>query len=178
MPDLSEFLTSRLRLRPFRPEDLPFIQRYALREYFWKFLPLEPQTPESVKSFLERRLDDVWGHGSYCCAVELIEASHLIGTVRVAVTDAKHRSGDVGFALNDEFSGKGYMTEAVSRVLQIGFEELGLNRIWATADVSNTASWRLMERVGMQREGLLRQDKLVRGAWRDSYFYSILNSDT
>jgi len=178
MPDRPEFLTPRLRLRPFRPEDLPFVQRYALREYFWEFLPLEPQTPESVHSFLERRLEDVWGDGSYCCAVELIEAAHLIGTVRVGVTDAKHRGGDVGFALNDEFSGNGYMTEAVRRALQVGFQELGLHRIWATAEVANSASWGLMERVGMQREGLLRQDKLVRGSWRDSYLYSILGSDT
>ncbi len=177
MTDQSEFLTPRLRLRPFRADDLPALQRYALREYFWRFLPLEPQTTESVKSFLDRRLEDVWGDGGYCCAVELMEADHVIGSVRIAVTDAAHRSGDLGYALNDEFSGMGYMTEAVNRVLQVGFQELGLHRVWATADVENTSSWQLMERVGMQREGLLRQNKLMRGSWRDSYLYSILDSD-
>ncbi len=177
MVEQSEFLTPRLRLRPNQADDLPFLERYALREYFWRFLPLEPQTPESVKLFLGQRMEDDWGNGSYHCAVELAEAGHLIAAVRIAMTDNVHRCGSVGYALNDEFSGVGYMTEAVVRVLQIGFQELGLHRIWATADIENTASWRVMERVGMQREGLLRQDKQVRGSWRDSYLYSILDSD-
>lgn len=117
------------------------------------------------------------GDGGYCCAVELIEEGRLIGTARISVADATHRSGDIGYALNDEYSGKGYMSEAVHRILQIGFNELGLHRVWATADVQNTASWRLMERVGMQREGQLRQSRLVRGKWRDSYIYSRLTVD-
>lgn len=178
MTQHSEFLTPRLRLRRFRPEDLPFLQKYAVREYFWRFLPLDQQTPESIELYLDRRLEDDWGNGEYCCAVELIEAQHLIGTVRIATANTKHRSGDIGYALNHEYSGNGYMTEAVNRILQVGFQVLDLHRIWAVADVENTASWRLMERVGMLREGMLRQDKLVRGTWRDSYLYSILASDT
>ena len=67
------------------------------------------------------------------------------------------------------------MTEAVQRIVQAGFEELDLHRVWATADIANSASWRLLDRVGMQREGHLRQHKRVRGEWRDSYLYSILN---
>lgn len=173
----SEFLTPRLRIRRFRPEDLSSLQRYVLRECFWRFLPLEPQTAESVKLFLDQRLEDAWGDGEYCCAVELTETKHLIGTVRVSVANICHRSGDIGYALNDEFSGNGYMTEAVNRMLQVGFQELGLHRIWAVADVENTASWSLMERVGMQREGTLRHDKLIRGSWRDSFLYSTLTSD-
>ncbi len=175
---MPEILTPRLRLRPFRQDDLPFLEQYALRECFWRFLPLEPQSSQSVKSFLDQRLEDVWGKDSYCCAVELTEVGHLIGTVRVSVTSAKDHNGDIGYALNDEFSGKGYMTEAVRQILKTGFQEFSLHRIWAIADVDNTASWQLMERVGMQREGRLRQHELIRGSWRDSYLYSILDSDT
>lgn len=177
MADNLDFETPRLRLRPFRQDDLPYLQKYVLREHFWRFLPLQPQTPESIRSFLDERLRDAWGDGSYHCAVELAEVGHLIGTARVGVDDATNRSGHLGYAINDEFSGNGYMTEAVQQLLQTGFHEFGLHRIWAYADVENTASWRLMERVGMLREGLLRQDKLVRGSWRDSYLYSILEGD-
>ncbi len=173
----SEFLTARLRLRPFRSEDLSYLLDYASREYFWRYLPLEPQTPDSVREFLDQRLKDVWGDGSYHCAIELADRAHLIGTVRVAVTDSRHHSGDIGYALNEDFSAKGYMTEAVTAILRVGFRELGLHRIWATADVGNIASWAVMERVGMQREGLLRHHKKIRGAWRDSYLYSILAGD-
>ena len=83
----------------------------------------------------------------------------------------------MGYALDSDYLGRGYMTEALKRVLTMGFDDLELHRIWATADVENARSWRLMERVGMVREGLLREDKLVRGRWRDSYMYSILASD-
>ncbi|WP_366523146.1 GNAT family N-acetyltransferase [uncultured Tateyamaria sp.] len=148
-----------MRLRPFRPDDFQCLQEYALRECFWRFLPLERQTPDSVRLFLDKRLEEEWGVDGYHCAVELIDEQRLIGTVRIAVKDAKNCSGDVGYALNEFFWGEGYMTEAVQKILQVGFNELCLQRIWATADVANTASWRLMERVGMQREGRLRQHK-------------------
>ncbi len=172
-----EFLTQRLRLRPFKPDDLEHLEAYVLREHFWRYLPLEPPTPHSVRRFLEDRLADSWGEGGYCCAVELCAVGHLIGTARISVTSAAHGSGDMGYALNDDFSGQGYATEAVKRLLQVGFADLGLHRVWATADVENAPSWRVMERVGMQREGLLRQDKLIRGTRRDSYLYAKLASE-
>ena len=171
------FATERLCLRPFQPRDLPYLEAYALRESFWRYLPLDPQTPETVRAFLESRLNDRWGEGGFNCAVELSEAGHLIGTLRLSVSDATHRSGDLGYALNDDFSGLGYMTEAVSRIMQVGFDILGLHRIWAVADVENTGSWRLMERAGMKREGKLRANKLKRGEWCDSYLYARLASD-
>lgn len=172
------FLTKRLCLRPFRPSDLSHLERYVVREHFWKYLPIDPQTPESVRVFLDKRLADRWGDGSYLCAIELAELGHLIGTVRISVDSATHRSGDIGYALNDEYSGRGYMTEAVRRILNVGFNELGLNRIWAMADTDNEPSWQLLERVGMLREGLLRQNQLVRSNLRDSFLYSILESDS
>ncbi|WP_299554926.1 GNAT family N-acetyltransferase [uncultured Tateyamaria sp.] len=118
-----------LRLRPFRPDDFRFLQDYALKEYFWRFLPLERQTSDSVRSFLDRRLEDEWGDGGYHCAVELIDAQRLIGTARISVKDITHCSGDIGYALNENFSGEGYMTEAVQKILQIGFDQLYLERI-------------------------------------------------
>jgi RimJ/RimL family protein N-acetyltransferase len=171
------FSTPRLRLRPFQSQDLSLLQRYAVREDFWRFLPLEPQTPESVKSFLDQRLTETWGEGGFHCAVELIGPDHLIGTARVSVRDAANLSGDIGYGLDSDYYGHGYMTEAVRRIVEIGIRELALHRVWATADVENTASWRLMERIGMRREGLLCQHKHVRGEWRDSYLYARLAGD-
>ncbi|MEO0823099.1 MAG: GNAT family protein, partial [Pseudomonadota bacterium] len=66
---------------------------------------------------------------------------------------------------------------AVSRILQLCFEELDLHRLSATTDVENDASWRVMERLGMQCEGRLRHHRQVRGTWRDSYLHAILKSD-
>ncbi|MEO0821099.1 MAG: GNAT family protein [Pseudomonadota bacterium] len=148
-----------------------------MQNRFWRYLPLDPPTPASVTAFLDRRLADRWGDGGYQCAIELTDAQHLIGTVRIAIDDPAHRSGDIGYALNGASSGRGYRTEAVSRILQLCFEELDLHRLSATTDVENDASWRVMERLGMQREGRLRHHRQVRGTWRDSYLHAILKSD-
>ncbi|MEM7188276.1 MAG: GNAT family protein [Pseudomonadota bacterium] len=173
----ADFLTQRLRLRPFAESDLPHIEAYALHESFWEFLPLEPQTPKSVRAFLDQRLADTWGEGGFKCAIELLSVDHVIGTVRISVTSEAHRSGDIGYALNPDFSGHGYMTEAVRRIIGVGFRNLNLHRIWATADVENARSWQFMERAGMRREGTLRDHKMIRGRWRDSVLYACVNLD-
>src|SRR6266403_2128677 len=61
---------------------------------------------------------------------------------------AEHRQGDLGYAVHPDHWGKGFATEALRRILEFGFENLSLERIWATADVRNVASWRVMEKAG------------------------------
>jgi RimJ/RimL family protein N-acetyltransferase len=97
--------------------------------------------------------------------------------VRLSITSNEHRIAEIGYGINSDFQGLGYMTEAVQAVLNFGFGELALHRIWATTDVENVASCRVLEKVGMVQEGLLRQDKLVRGQWRDSFLYAVLEGE-
>src|SRR6202040_3772712 len=86
-------------------------------------------------------------------------------TIRIGVRSAEHRQGDLGYAVHPDHWGKGFATEALRRILEFGFENLSLERIWATADVRNVASWRVMEKAGMEREGLMRTTRVsvVRG---------------
>ncbi|MCK4915409.1 MAG: GNAT family N-acetyltransferase, partial [Candidatus Eisenbacteria sp.] len=58
-----------------------------------------------------------------------------------------------------------------------GFEQLGLHRIWATCDTGNAQSARVLERAGMALEGTMRDDTWLRGHWRSSHLYSILESE-
>ena len=171
--------TECLILRPFQRDDLPHMQRYATRPEFFRYLPIKEQTPETVADFLKIRIavqESPLGT-SHAFAVEFREVDHIVGSVRVGESELGHRSGDLGFALDGDYQGRGLMTEAVQAMLNRGFSEMDLHRIWATTDVENTASWRLMERVGMQREGELRHGRNVRGEWHDSYMYAILEPD-
>ena len=173
-----ELETDRLILRPHRAEDLSDIQRYAVRPAFYRYLAIPAQTPETVAAFLEGQLaaqgsDD----GNHSFVLEHKDLRCVIGSVRLGVRDAVHRHGDLGYALDSDHQGHGYMTEAVRAVLRMGFEQLALHRIWATADIRNKRSWHLLGRCGMKREGRLREHRLVRGRWRDSYLYSILETD-
>ena len=174
-----EFTTERLLLRPFIWTDLEHIQRYATRPEFYRYLPISEQTPKTVAEFLQDRIDEqgVDGRSSIHFALVPHRIGQIIGTIRIEVRSPQHKAGDLGFALDSDYWRRGYMTEALIRVIDFGFNELNLHRIWATADIENVRSWQLMARVGMTREGLLRDDKLMRGRWRSSYLYSIIAGD-
>ena len=170
--------TERLLLRPLHQDDLPHLQQYATRPEFYRYLPIVEQTPETVAAFLEQRLAKAKENEKqrWDFAIEPHGAGHLIGTIRLSIAQDRH-TADIGYGLNSDFQGLGYMTEAVRAVLNFGFGELGVHRISATTAVENIASCRVLEKVGMIQEGLLRQDKLVRGQWCDSFLYAILAGD-
>ena len=81
------------------------------------------------------------------------------------------------YVLNRNFWNKGYVTEAVKRVIDFGFSELGLHRIYATLAPENVTSVRVLEKAGMRREGHLREHKYIKGEWRDSLLYAIFESE-
>ncbi len=168
--------TERLLLRPLHQDDLPHLQQYATRPEFYCYLPVVAQTPETVA--LAERLAQAKENDKqrWDFAIEPHGAGHLIGTVRLS-TSKDRLTADIGYGLNSDFQGLGYMTEAVRAILNFGFGELGVHRISATTAVENIASCRVLEKVGMIQEGLLRQDKLVRGQWCDSFLYAILAGD-
>lgn len=88
---------------------------------------------------------------------------------------AHHVQADLGYGLHPNSSGHGYATEAVTEVLRICFDVLGLRRVTADCFADNTPSWRLMERVGMRRESHTVRDSLHRsGAWLDGLAYALL----
>jgi ribosomal-protein-alanine N-acetyltransferase len=86
-------------------------------------------------------------------------------------------AGEILYLLNRQYWGHGYATEAVRAVLGFGFRELGLHRVYATCRPANVASSRVMEKVGMQREGHLRRHRWMKGAWHDSLLYAILEDE-
>ena len=69
------------------------------------------------------------------------------------------------------------MTEAVTAVVGWGFDELGLQKVYSRADVENVGSWRVMEKIGMTREGTLRSQGVNRGVRQDYHYYGILRTE-
>jgi RimJ/RimL family protein N-acetyltransferase len=161
----------RLELRPFRGEDIEALASYSTTEDFIRFSPCR-----SRQGIVQPRWFDCRGRPAgvekrLALAIQARDVPTLIGTIRIGVREPEHHQGDVGYAMHHAHRRKGYATEALDRVLAFAFEELSLERIWATADVRNLASWRTMEKVGMVREGIMRRHRLVRGAWCDSVLY-------
>lgn len=88
---------------------------------------------------------------------------------------ARDRQAELGWVLDPSYAGRGLATEAVRGLIGACFEQLGLHRVTASCLAGNTASWRLMERVGMRREQHVVRAELLRdGTWVDGYGYAIL----
>jgi len=105
-------------------------------------------------------------------AIERKEDGTVIGFVGFIYQDSGQ--GEMGWALGEEYRGQGYATEAARALMDYGFNSLGLHRIHADTGTDNVASWRIMERLGMRREGLLRGAVYEEGKWVDRYVYGML----
>jgi len=109
--------------------------------------------------------------------IELKETGRMIGTIDLRVKDECHR-GVIGYTLNKGYQGNGYMTEAGQAVLAFAFDTLKLDCVAALHDERNRASGKVMERLGMQREGILRHvGKWKKGEYFNDVYYSILKSE-
>lgn len=110
-------------------------------------------------------------------AIRVGERGPLVGHVVLGWLSAEHRQGEVGYVLNPAFGGQGFATEAARAMLGVGFEGLALHRIVARADARNSASIRVMERLGMAREAHLIENEFVKGEWTDEVVYALRARD-
>ncbi|WP_293132228.1 GNAT family protein [Microcoleus sp. bin38.metabat.b11b12b14.051] len=101
----------------------------------------------------------------------------FIGTCGFVEWSMTHSRAEIGYALSARHWGEGYMSEAVNAIIEFGFREMLLNRIMGRCEVNNIASARVMEKVGMQLEGILRQQVFVKGQYWDLKIYSILREE-
>jgi [ribosomal protein S5]-alanine N-acetyltransferase len=168
------FETARLRLRPPALEDAPALfEQYTQDAEVTRYMTWKPHTDASeTDAYLRRALSD-WEDGSaFPWVVTRTQDDQLMGMVEVRIDRYK---ADLGYVLAKAFWGEGYMTEAVAAVLGWAAEQETIYRVWAVCDVDNLASARVMEKAGMQREGILRRWILhpnISGEPRDCYCYA------
>jgi RimJ/RimL family protein N-acetyltransferase len=146
----------RLRLRKPVMEDASLIfERFAKDSDVTRYLTWRPhENIGSTKNFLKRCLS-VWEDGSaFPYVVVLKEDDQLIGIFEIRIEG--HRA-DIGFALAKRNWGNGYMTEAAQAIVDWAFKQDGIFRVWAFCDRENRSSARVLEKVGMRREGVLRR---------------------
>ena len=170
--------TPRLRLRAPTRADLPHIQRYAVREDFYRYLDMADPTLGLVERYLDA-LISAWEelHSTErVFAIEPKEVGRIAGLIRIGLDSNESGQGNVGYSLDSDFQGRGYATEALKEVVRLGFEDLGLRRIWATVDTRNEKSWKALERAGFRREDRMPAHRTIRGAPTVSYLYAISNA--
>jgi len=97
----------------------------------------------------------------------------LVGLCGIGIPQDSEQ-GELWYLLGPQFWGKGLATGAVEQLLDLGFGELGLHRLWACCLPENPASARVLEKAGLRREGHRKRDLKIHGDWKDSFLYAIL----
>ncbi|MBQ8331522.1 MAG: GNAT family N-acetyltransferase [Clostridia bacterium] len=176
--DMPKLETPRLLLRQMRVSDAEDMFDYAAREDVTTYLLWSPHPTQSYTAEYLRYIRGRYSLGEfYDWAVVEKESGRMIGTCGFTRFDFPHNCGEIGYVLSPDYHGRGYGTEAASRVLRFGFEELGLHRIEAKFMKGNEASLHVMEKLGMTFEGYRRDGMLVKSAYRTIGICSILKSE-
>ena len=171
--------TARLLLREFEEDDWRAVHEYGSDPEVVTFVPWGPNTEEESRDFIARQIALQGEHprNHYGFAVILKHQNQLIGSIGLNVTSRDNREGWIGYCFTRSLWRRGYATEAAQAVVAFGFKQLGLHRIFATCDVENMASARVLQKTGMRREGHLREHNWQKGQWRDSFLYAVLEQD-
>ena len=172
-------VTERLVLREFQLTDLPMVHQYASDEDLVKFMPWGPNTDKQTREFFTRnfKLQSENPRKIFDFAVLDKNTGDFLGSGGVILRAPHSEFANIGYILKRSAHGKGYATELSKALLKFGFENLKLHRIAATCDSENTASYRVMEKIGMSREGLMREDLRMKGRVRSTLVYSVLASE-
>jgi RimJ/RimL family protein N-acetyltransferase len=171
--------TERLVIRKFEPNDWKDLCEYlSLKEVLMYEPNSESDNKDCKKLALERSQSDIF------FAVCLRETDKMIGHIFFnQLEPSEFLTWEIGYIFNPKFYGNGYATEACKQILKYGFEELGAHRIIGNCNPENTASWKLLERLSMRREGCFKKKAFFRKTsdgkpiWHDSYQYAILEEE-
>jgi [ribosomal protein S5]-alanine N-acetyltransferase len=171
----TELRTNRLLLRPFRLEDAENVFAYLNDEEVVYFLTRHPPPNHvrEVEKMLTRILQTPWQDFPHFAVV--LDAQ-VVGEVSLGVEHAD-RIANLGYGIARQHWGKGLATEAARVVLNYGFHSVDLAKIYARADPRNVGSVRVLEKLGMQREGLLRSHHIRRGERVDRVMYGLLRPE-
>ena len=168
--------TQRLVLRPFELGDVQDVLAYAQDEEWARFLRAlpRPYEPRHAEEFIARQiLLDRTTHPVWAVVLE----KTVLGGINLRF-NFEHRLAELGYSIARAHWGRGYGTEAAGAVIDAAFQtHPDLNRVHARADAQNAASQRVMEKVGMTKEGVLRLSRVERGEAYDEAWYSILREE-
>lgn len=169
-----ELKTDRLLLRPYRLADVDDVFAYASDPTWGKYIPVpQPYEYRDAERFVARSVLIDW-ETTYRWAIEY--DGSMVGAIDLKVSP-RDRIGEIHYALARRLWNQGLMTEGCGAVVDWGFRERGLERIWTIVDVDNVGSARVLQKLGMQQEGVLRSSYLKGDELRDMLVYGLLREE-
>lgn len=169
-------ITERLVLREFVEGDWRAVLAYQQDPRYLKYYESTGSTAEEAREFVEMFLAQQRAvpRIKFQLAVTLGSTGQLVGTCGIRLASSGAQEGDIGYELDPRFWGHGYATEAARAIVDYGFTELELHRVWSWCVADNARSARVLERIGMRREGRQREVEFFKGRWWDRLLYAIL----
>jgi RimJ/RimL family protein N-acetyltransferase len=165
-----------VKIRELKPSDLESVHR-LLSDWNvvrYMFLP-HCTTREESRKCLEDLITETPGGAwlSVVRAVEDLDSGDVIGLCGIAILHESEQ-GEIWYLVRPEYWGHGIAAEAARALLRIGFEEMNLHRMFATCLPENPASSRVLEKIGMRKEGYQLKNLKIHAVWHDSFLYAIL----
>ena len=168
--------TKRLIIRPFLSQDAQDLYEYLSDPQIYRYEPGEPINLEQAKIYAAEmaKNDHLW-------AVVLKSEKKVIGQLYFSQQEPEHlMTWELGYRMSPVYQHLGYGSEAAQALVNFGFRMLHVHRVVAFCHPDNIASWKLLEKIGFHREGLLRKniyfrkDEAGNPLWWDSYAYARL----
>lgn len=170
--------TARLRLRPFAEEHADAFYALHSNPRVLRYWDAPPWTDRSRAQAFLAACGQMQEAGSGArLAIETLADRTFIGWCALFGWNPVYRSIGIGCCLDEHAWGQGYATEALHALLAWAFGALDLNRVGAELDTRNTASARVLDKLGFVQEGLRREDCIVAGEVSDSWIYGLLRRD-
>ena len=177
--DIFPLCTPRLVIRDYTAADIPAAQLNVGDPAYWAYHATEAASAERIAALISWAIEEqkISPRLNYYLAVTTAQNNHVIGEVVLRMTDQASHQAEIGFGVARTHWGQGYATEAARALLNAAFAHTPLHRIVAQCAPENIASVRVMEKIGMTREGVLRDVAWARGRWWSSAIYSILRPE-
>jgi len=175
---IEPFETERLRIRDVEASDRDAFYGYMQRGDYWCDVPMDIPTPQSVDALVTRciREQSEVPRSNYFLAAVSKESGETIGEAILHIENRWHQRAEIGWGVDGRHAGHGFGTEIGRAMLRFGFD-LGLHRLHAQCRVGNARSLRIMAKLGMAQEGIVRENVRARGEWWSSAQWSILRTD-
>lgn len=169
--------TGQLCLREITRNDTDAVYSLRSNAEVMQFLdrPLA-KTPGDALSLIDKIIDAAMKNEGITWGIAMKDHADLIGTIGFWKIDTEHYRAEIGYMLSPAFQGRGLMSEALTCVINYGFDTMGIHSIEANVNPANAASIRLLEKTGFVREAYFKENYYYDGRFIDSAIYSLLDN--
>lgn len=174
--DTPELHTERLLLRKLTLNDVMDVYHYGAQPEVSVYCIWEThRSTEDATSFIRSAIVKYENFEPSDWVIYSKEDKKVIGAIGYVQFWPEHMRCEVGYAISKHYWNKGYTTEALKALIKYNFELAMMHRIEARCIEENVGSYRVMEKAGMQFEGILRDQLFIKGKFRNMKLYSIIN---